>query len=751
MKPRILFCITICFIANIAFAQSKVNAFAHQIINKNRHSEKTMPLLVKGEISFIKQFTKENNGTFKSNAGNIASVSLPINKVANLLQSNQIYRIEYTPSFMHAFIDTMLIRNRIDSIQMPTPPMPAGIDGSGVIVGIIDIGMDYTHPDFMNDSLKTRFLYYWDQESSDAGSNVPQPYNYGRHWTKNQIDAGLCTSLEYRYSDHGTQVLGMACANGRTKPAYKAIAYKSDIIGVHVKQDSTFLNAFIDAAQYIFDYAEALNKPCVINSSVGDYGSGHDGRDLYSEYIDNLLTERNGRAIAQAAGNAGRIQLHTRHTSIANDTIFSWFKFSTNSAYLKAFQFVVDTTAISTYQFKLGIDSKVGYTNLGQSNWFTLSSLDLSSGSYYKLDSIMNGSAKTADYQVYIDKIYNAIYITIFFEPNFTDYQNYYCRFMSNGTAVLDSYSDFIVGLARVETAIPSSSIYPPITKYRTSDGTQNIVGYWNCSDKVITVANYMNKKGFTGVNGVYSSYPNTPGNIEPSSSVGPTRDGRMKPDISATGGVTVSTINHLNWLNAYSLRDTVSLDSSQYHAANGGTSMAAPVVTGTLALYLQLKPNASVSEMKNAVITNAYRDNFTPTLLPTSKWGYGKLNGFQTVLDAITLGCTNPMAGNYNANANVDDGSCMFVGINEENNSFLQVHIIPNPFESNVIIDIQLKNEGKYFVELFDIFGKKIIDKTIFANNKIVLNMQNEPSGMYLVQIKNENKLVYSNKIIKQ
>ncbi|MBL0103977.1 MAG: hypothetical protein IPP51_09635 [Bacteroidetes bacterium] len=60
-----------------------------------------------------------------------------------------------------------------------------------------------------------------------------------------------------------------------------------------------------NAVEYIFNKAQQLGKPCVINASLGDYIGSHDGLDLESQYISNLLNQQAGRALVAAAGNVG--------------------------------------------------------------------------------------------------------------------------------------------------------------------------------------------------------------------------------------------------------------------------------------------------------------------------------------------------------------------------------------------------------------------------------------------------------------
>jgi PKD repeat protein len=148
-------------------------------------------------------------------------------------------------------------------------------------------------------------------------------------------------------------------------------------------------------------------------------------------------------------------------------------------------------------------------------------------------------------------------------------------------------------------------------------------------------------------------------GNHYPSSSKGPTRNGLNKPDISASGEWTQAA-NDLYWLNWAKTNNPNSLAIDTMHGPHKGTSAAAPVVSGAVALYFQKRPTASYLDVKAALTTCVLTDNFTGTSLPNNVWGYGKLDAFKML---NCQGCTNPSMSNYNSMAQIDDGSCVYLG----------------------------------------------------------------------------------------
>jgi hypothetical protein len=322
----------------------------------------------------------------------------------------------------------------------------------------------------------------------------------------------------------------------------------------------------------------------------------------------------------------------------------------------------------------------------------------------------------------------------------------------------------------------------PGIQFYKFPDTRKTIVSSLQNSDKVITVANYVNRAWY--LNAKYDSVTMrhdttftglTTGALFHTSSRGPTRDNRQKPDIAATGTFTLATgnRNHIN----------ISLGANNYaqvaddslHNRNGGTSMASPCVAGAVALYLQKNPNAWWYEAKAAIITSAKTDTFTGNNLPDYNWGYGKLNAFDAMMTNLTYGCTDTAAINYDPNALFDDGSCIskrygcmdpnalnydsLANINDtciyysfQSISFRHskhfVSAFPNPARTQITFyyDWQPFNDAK--IEVFDIMGMKIDNIPLnISSGKIQHSITNYASGIYIYLLTVNNQPSFTGK----
>jgi len=201
------------------------------------------------------------------------------------------------------------------------------IDGSGALVGIIDEGCDFKLPNFRKEDKKTRLLFLWDQNGKiGPGKNRPDKYTYGVEYSEDHLNDVLNNNISYenlgyeiKEGAHGTYVLDIAAGNS-AGAKYKGVAPGANLIFVHVKevdQDLETLSSsqcICDAVKYIFEKAETADNgekmPVVINISLGASGGAHDGTSLVETLFDDLL-KQSGRAIVIAAGNDYLKQLHT--------------------------------------------------------------------------------------------------------------------------------------------------------------------------------------------------------------------------------------------------------------------------------------------------------------------------------------------------------------------------------------------------------------------------------------------------------
>ncbi|WP_251353047.1 S8 family peptidase [Hominisplanchenecus murintestinalis] len=193
--------------------------------------------------------------------------------------------------------------------------------GQGIIVAVLDSGVDYAHPDFRREDGTTRILALWDQTASGT---PPEGFRIGAEFTREQINAALeapTTQERYRLvpsrdiNGHGTGVLGIAAGNGRASEGqYRGVASESDILVVKLglPRPNSFprTTEMMQAVDYVIRKAREFRKPVAINLSFGTVYGGHDGSSLLETYLDDMANIWKTTILA-GTGNEGAAAGHT--------------------------------------------------------------------------------------------------------------------------------------------------------------------------------------------------------------------------------------------------------------------------------------------------------------------------------------------------------------------------------------------------------------------------------------------------------
>ncbi len=723
MKRIIALLFTLTFFSSLAFSQksSKFNFSLTRRLKNERLLSKEISLLVQGDVKEIKRKTEELGGVFKySIAGIIAAVQLPLNKVHALAELNSVVRIEDNGQNLQVMNDQMIIKNHVWEVQQGFN-LPQGYDGTGVVMGIIDEGIDFTHPDFRDVHGNTRIKYVWDQTSGPS-SMSPVPYAYGREWVGSQIDTS--TLHHDGNTSHGSHVAGTACGNGLAVNNYKGVAPNADIIIVKMEfnqSDDNLLTNLVDAVKYIYDKADLMNEPAVLNLSLGTYFGSHDGKDIQAVSIDNQISAHPGRSLVCAAGNAGAAPIHLGY-NVNSDTAMTWLQFSNGPIYLELWS---DSADFANVHFSMGVDRvQPDYKYLGGLPFLPIQNyiaVDDTTGIYF------NGN-RIGIIETFGEYLHGAYLMQFLIMPDSTydtvgvD-RRYLWRFMATGTGHLDAWS-----FNMVADNIPDPSVFPPVAKYKVPNTDQTIASSFTCSDKVITVGSYANRN--TYANSIFGQTTDpsiVPGRLSSFSSRGPTRDGRIKPDVSATGEWVLSC-GAQSFVTTLSAVEPQKVAAGKKHFRSNGTSMSSPVVAGIAALYLQKNPTATYADVKNAILTCADQDVFTGSSLPDNKWGNGKVNGY-----SVLHGCA--------------------VGIHENDFSGAEFSVFPNPFIDEATVHYDLSSITKFKKAEFkicDLLGHEV--RSILLNeavSRLVLRKDDLRAGVYFCTVVVDGKILKTSKLV--
>ncbi|MCB1032660.1 MAG: S8 family peptidase [Acidobacteria bacterium] len=247
----------------------------------------------------------------------IFAVDVPLPRLAEVAASPAVEYVEAGRNMAPA-LSSSVPETRADVVRAA----PLALTGKGVVVGVIDFGFDFTLDDFRNADGSTRIAFLWDQGLSPrSGESSPARFAYGVEYDRAAIDEALAgpgnpfgrIRHQPGPGTHGTHVAGTAAGNGRTGdaafPAGVFVGVAPEAILILVQPDTRdAAGSFTDsvhvaeAIAYVFEKADELGLPCVINMSLGQNGGSHDGESVVERAIDRIL-ERPGRAMVVAAGN----------------------------------------------------------------------------------------------------------------------------------------------------------------------------------------------------------------------------------------------------------------------------------------------------------------------------------------------------------------------------------------------------------------------------------------------------------------
>jgi len=215
-----------------------------------------------------------------------------------------------------------------DPGEEPEEINPAAVlFGRGVIAGIIDTGIDYRHPAFMNNDRTTRILSIWDQT---VEGTPPAGFTYGSEYTKELINFALLSQYPYTIVPtndvyrHGTAIASIIAGRSNDKDGFTGVAPQADLVVVKLKEAKENLKRLffvptgalcyqesdiIMAVRYLVNVATRLNRPLVICLALGTNQGGHDGRGALSMYLNSLM-QLPKISITTSAGNEGNSRRH---------------------------------------------------------------------------------------------------------------------------------------------------------------------------------------------------------------------------------------------------------------------------------------------------------------------------------------------------------------------------------------------------------------------------------------------------------
>lgn len=634
MKKSFLFVLLCCGLAS--YGQKLSPWLAQQV--KTVAASRSMTVSDAETIDVLVKFTGDADpaavlGTYGgeclTSIGGVHIVRLPLSRVESLSVDDRVARVEAERA-PHALLDRVPGQIGADKASSASDPeLPQAFTGKDVVVGIVDGGFDYLHPFFRDDKGKTRITWAADYLTD-------KKYIGTAAVTAAQHSSDAATLL------HGTHVAGIAAGslvNDINDIFYRGIATEADIAEaavdteIHAKgmglSSASSLRAFAD----IFALADEQQKPCVINYSMGDAMSFSNNRQLENEAIGTLL-EKPGHILVVAAGNAGGT-LRLAHKAA------DMLKAGTGVCFYTEEQF----GAYLGIELKLLPTQTVTLRNMNSSYTTTNSEVTVTAEDLAGMTRITLGKkslivvnrGQTADG-------FLVVYITSG-NTTFTDNERVLVTVDGEGEAWLyaDPFCACIENVDQVENHAICTEGYSMTWPAQLDE----VIAVGNMAHrlKIMTAADKYARRDSTDL----TAYESTkgPGYIARSSSQGPSLSGVMKPDVCAPGVNVVSALNNFinentemeyaGWLISH--MDTEYEEGYGYSMtlAQTGTSMSAPAVAGTIALWLQADPTLTVSQVKD-IIANSSRLPDATLSYPNNVYGQGEIDAYRGLLYMLGL-----------------------------------------------------------------------------------------------------------------
>lgn len=239
---------------------------------------------------------------------------------------SQLVEVEYIEKPKRLFFQVINGRrvSCIDSVQGAR----FDLSGQGILMAVVDSGIDYTLPDFRNEDGTTRILALWDQSLPPEGErHSPAGYAIGTEYTQEMINQALkAGTREEREtlvpsvdnSGHGTAVAGIAAGNGAaTGGRYRGVAVKSSLLVVKMasprKEGFPRTTELMLGIDYVIRKSLEYGMPLALNISFGNTYGAHDGTSLLERYIDDV-SNLGRSSICVGSGNEARSAGHTSGT-----------------------------------------------------------------------------------------------------------------------------------------------------------------------------------------------------------------------------------------------------------------------------------------------------------------------------------------------------------------------------------------------------------------------------------------------------
>lgn len=646
--------------------------------------------------------------------GGIYFVQVPVLQLTNLSLEKGVQRIEAHEMPKLTMDETP---ERVGVVQAwQGDNLPQAFTGSGVIAGIADIGFDFTHPMFRDTDGNNRICQFINMAEKNGSGGI------GVSYSSDELLA-MRHSPRATIQTHGTHVASLMTGSPvqGQKASYSGVASGCDIVLSEVAAngaDSTDNTSGSSASILLgikrtFDYAAKAGKPCVTNLSMGGWIPITADATLGNQVISEMTGP--GRILVSSAGNNGNygatIKKHEDVKKITARFLGDPDKNSSSSqSKAKSIKCILVTSESQTVQFDF----------FGFGFWMTGGKI-VQDSLILNTDSLKALNGDTCIIHVTnLDRASATVYAyKVQIQPPCAFDELYQFEITLDFDGFLGSFSQWI-RYHGVEVTISSDypcELYtnPELTPFAESPrlnmdeserfgciSYEHTIGWPACVNDVI---------GVGGTNRKSTSLASL-------SSQGPAWDGMVKPDVTAPGMYIHGAYN--KFCNTFAndqdgFYDVITDDNgnNDYVIEYSGTSMSSPIVAGTIALWLQAKPDMTPLDIRDVLAHSCKQtDDDRVDDYPNNMYGYGVIDAYTGLL--YILGIPN----NIN-------------GISMRQPSSIRIILEGGNLIVKDALTNQLYKEGDLMLKVYTVDGK-----TVAQSRQNTMNLSGLSHGIYVVQV---------------
>lgn len=585
-----------------------------------------------------------------------------------------------------------------------------GLTGEDVLVVMIDRGIDYRHPDFIDENGNTRLAYIYDMiDPTGAGDNE---FGVGTIFTEDQINTSLQDGgapLSTDRGGHGTATTGILCGNGSgtTSGEFKGVAPNAKIISIKLVHD--FFPAFGDqpgqasffdpsyipiALDFAAQKVEELGLPSVTLMNIGSIGGPTDGTSTLCSAIDDFVAL--GHPFVNGTGDDGGDANHAFNTIAQGDI----------------HEIEIQKATEGNLRFDLWYD---------EADRFTVSIM--------RPNGVIEGpfGAPTG--------------------PNDVADQNLGDIFLGHRGANVEFFGATSPRRELLIDISGETGLYTIILEATTINGsgdfraTLNPAAFFNdnrfltdvvpgysindlaSAEGAITPSDYVVDNSWTDIDGVFRDITGQgeDGELWLGSSEGPTHDGRLGIDFTAPGEVCFGAYMPDTFYSNF--RFNIAENSNELYGIQNAVSAANPLSTGIIALMLEVNPDLTPAQIKSILQDSCRQDEQTGAV-PNASWGYGKLDALLAIENTFET-----------------------LALQEVNDSVFNIY--PNPTNGSLTLELPNLSEEVTIIQR-SLVGQELKQSTFSNMRSMQITVEGRP-GMYLMEIQLDKKTSRTVKVIKK